>query len=53
MNTQGNRSQTVGRLVSGVAALAFVAMTHMAHAEEADRYMQVLAQFLSRVEAQT
>lgn len=27
--------------------------SHMAHAEEADRYMQVLAQFLSRVEAHT
>ena len=32
-----------GRLGSGLPA----------HVEEADRYMQVLAQFLSRVEAQT
>lgn len=46
-------AETVHRGISGSEWVLFEHSAHLAHVEEADRYMRVLAQFLSRVEAQT
>jgi proline-specific peptidase len=46
-------AETVHHGIIGSEWVLFEHSSHMAHVEEADRYMQVLAQFLSRVEAQT
>jgi pimeloyl-ACP methyl ester carboxylesterase len=42
---------TVHRGIPGSEWVIFEESSHMAHAEEAERYMQVLDGFLSRIEA--
>ena len=42
--------ETVHRGIAGSEWVLFEHSSHMAHAEEADRYMRVLAEFLSRIE---
>ena len=46
-------AETVHRGISGSEWTLFEHSAHLAHAEEPERYMQVLEQFLSRVEVQT
>jgi proline-specific peptidase len=45
-------AETVHRGIPGSAWLVFEHSSHMAHAEEADRYRQALDAFLTRIEAQ-
>ena len=45
-------AETVHHGIQGSEWVLFEHSSHMAHAEEADRYMDVLTRFLSRVEAQ-
>lgn len=44
-------AETVQRGIPGAEWVLFEESSHMAHAEEAERYLQVLADFLRRVEA--
>lgn len=46
-------AETVQRGIPGSELTIFENSAHFAHIEEAERYVQVLGQFLSRVEAQT
>jgi len=46
-------AETIHHGIIGSEWVVFEHSSHLAHAEEADRYMQVLARFLNRVEAQT
>lgn len=45
-------AETVQRGIAGAEWVIFEESSHMAHAEEPERYMQVLGDFLTRVEAQ-